>query len=47
MTDGAWWFTVKWQHYRPIPGAFPRGVVVYSLKLWESDLALFKMVSIE
>ena len=47
MKDGAWWFTVKWQHYRPIPIRFPQGVTEYSLKLWESDLALFEEVSAE
>jgi hypothetical protein len=47
MKDGAWWFTVRWHHYRPIPRAFPRAVSEYSINLWEPDLALFEAVCAE
>ena len=47
MRDGAWWFTVRWHHYRPNPERFPYAVTEYSLNLWESDLALFEVVSAE
>jgi hypothetical protein len=47
MRDGAWWFTVRWQDYRPIPERFPHIVIEYSLTLWEPDLALFELVSAE
>src|SRR5687767_2477670 len=35
MRDGAWWFTVRWHDYRPIPERFPHIVIEYSLNLWE------------
>jgi hypothetical protein len=47
MRDGAWWFTVRWHDYRPIPERFPHIVIEYSLNLWEPDLALFEVVSAE
>jgi hypothetical protein len=47
MTDGTWWFTVRWRPYTPIPHKFPRQVMEYSLNLWEADLALFEAVSAE
>jgi len=47
MKDGAWWFTVQWHNYRPIPKRFPRDVTECSINLWESDLALFEVVSAE
>jgi len=47
MKDGAWWFTVQWHNYRPIPKRFPRDVTEYSINLWESDLALFEVASPE
>ena len=47
MNDKAWWFRVRWNHYRPIPCQFPREVMEYSLNLWESDLALFEVVTAE
>jgi hypothetical protein len=25
MNDGAWWFNVRWRHYRPISDGFPHG----------------------
>jgi hypothetical protein len=43
--DGAWWFTVRWRTYIPIPNTFPREAGEYSTNLWESDLALFEVVS--
>ena len=45
--DGAWWFTVRWRPYTPIPRKFPRQMTEYSLNCWESDLALFELVSAE
>ena len=45
MKDGAWRFTVRWHHYRPIEIRFPQDVAAYSINLWESDLALFEVVS--
>jgi hypothetical protein len=47
MIDGTWYFTVRWHNYRPIPARFPHHVVEYSLNLWESDLALFQVVTAE
>jgi hypothetical protein len=47
MNDNAWWFTVQWHPYKPIPAKFPREVIEYSLNLWESDLALFDVVTVE
>ena len=47
MRDGAWWFTVRWRPYTPIPDTFPRGATEYSTNLWESDLTLFEAVSAE
>jgi hypothetical protein len=47
MRDGAWWFTVQWHPYSPIRERFPHAVIEYSLNLWESDLALFELVSDE
>jgi hypothetical protein len=47
IRDGAWWFTVRWHHYKPITARFPRDVAEYSLNLWESDLTLFEVVTIE
>jgi hypothetical protein len=47
MRDGAWWFTVRWHSYKPISVKFPRDVVEYSLNLWESDLTLFEVVTVE
>jgi hypothetical protein len=43
--DDSWWFRVRWHNYRPVPDRFPRVVVEYSLNLWETDLALFEVVS--
>jgi hypothetical protein len=40
-------FTVRWHPYKPIPAKFPREVMEYSLNLWESDLALFEVLTIE
>jgi hypothetical protein len=47
MRNGAWWFTVRWHHYKPITARFPREVAEYSLNLWESDLQLFEVVTVE
>jgi len=47
MRDGAWWFSVRWYDYRPIPERFPHAITEYSLNLWEPDLALFEVVSAE
>jgi hypothetical protein len=47
MQGGAWWFTVRWRPYTPIPNKFPREATEYSTNLWESDLALFEAVSAE
>ena len=47
MHDGAWWFTVQWRPYTPIPNKFPLGVMEYSVNLWEPDLTLFEVVSAE
>ena len=47
MRDGAWWFTVRWHHYRPIPIRFPQVLTAYSVNLWESDVAMFELVSAE
>jgi hypothetical protein len=47
MNDDTWWFRVKWHHYRPIPTKFPREVIEYSLNLWEADLAIFEVLTIE
>jgi hypothetical protein len=47
MRDGAWWFTVRWHSYKPTTVRFPRDVVEYSLNLWESDLTLFEVVTVE
>jgi hypothetical protein len=47
MHDGAWCFTVRWRPYTPIPKEFPRHVTEYSINLWESDLALFEVLTIQ
>jgi hypothetical protein len=47
MHDGAWWFTVQWRPYTPIPNKFPLGVMEYRVNLWEPDLPLFEAVSDE
>jgi hypothetical protein len=47
MRDGAWWFTVRWHDYTPIPERFPHIVTEYSLNLWESDLEQFEVVAAE
>jgi hypothetical protein len=47
MRDGAWWFTVRWHSYQPTTVRFPRDVAEYSLNLWESDLTLFEVVTVE
>jgi hypothetical protein len=47
MHDGAWWFTVRWRPYTPIPHKFPREATEYSTNLWEADLTLFETVSAE
>jgi hypothetical protein len=47
MRDGAWWFTVRWHSYKPTPVRFPCDVAEYSLNLWESDLTLFEVVTVE
>jgi len=47
MRDGVWWFTVKWHPYQPIATKFPRNATEYSLNLWEKNLPLFEIVTVE
>jgi len=47
MRDGAWWFTVRWHSYQPTTVRFPRDLAEYSLNLWESDLMLFEVLTVE
>ena len=41
MQDGAWWCTVRWRPYTPIPHKFPREMMENSINLMEPDLAIF------
>jgi hypothetical protein len=47
MRDGAWYFTVRWRPYTPIPKIFPRAMTEYSINLWQHDLALFEILTAE
>jgi hypothetical protein len=47
MSDGTWYFTVRWQPYIPIPNEFPSQMTECSLTLWERDLEMFEIVSAE
>lgn len=47
ITDGTWFFAVKWWPYKPTPRAYIHTASSYSLNLWEQDLSLFEVVTPE